>query len=150
MGVSLVSSKMKGEKETFLQLATWGYQGSCCGQLQVRSGSSSYPHRHCLGHFVEYLDVEGQPVVTYGASCFQRQAGKSFLYRTKHGNWCLGTMLGETESGVCVRSDEPDAERWAHSCPCTVTKWKRFEGGKWIGDPDISVTVHREKIIFNI
>ena len=64
-------------------------QGSCCGQLQVRSGSSTYPHRwqpliqfthkifillhidlfcqfrQCLGHFVEYLDVEGQPVVTY-------------------------------------------------------------------------------------
>ena len=31
-----------------------------------------------------------------------------------------------------------------------VTKWKRLDGGEWICDPDFSVTVHREKIIFNI
>merc|ERR1712062_360911 len=153
MGTSAVrgvTSGMKASKDMFLQLASYSYQGSCCGQLQVRSLSSNYPHRHCLGSFVEYLDVEGEPVVTYGASCFQRKSGQTYLYRTQHGNWCIGSMLGEAELGVCVKSNESDAERWAHSCPCSVTKWKRLEDecDQWVDDFDLSVTVHREKSHF--
>ena len=29
-------------------------------------------------------------MVTYGASCFAHKKEKLYLYRSKHGHWCIG------------------------------------------------------------
>ena len=46
--------------------------------------------RSCLGHFTVLVDIEGEPLVTLGASCFHHKEEKLYLYRSKYGHWCIG------------------------------------------------------------
>ena len=38
-------------------------------------------------------NIEGEPMVTYGASCFAHKTEKIYLYRSKYGHWCIGQNL---------------------------------------------------------
>ena len=44
-----------------------------------------------LGGFQLYLDIEWEPQVCYGACVFQNPDTKCYLYRSKYGNWVIGT-----------------------------------------------------------
>merc|ERR1712115_520836 len=98
------------KKESFLQLADYKFQGACCDHLQVRSSDEDFPYGNCLGSFDLYTDIEDEPVVSYGASCFKHTTDKTYLYRTKYGHWCIGTVLGKFKRGALMRSCEKDEE----------------------------------------
>ena len=40
-----------------------------------------------------FTNIEGEPMVTYGASCFAHKTEKIYLYRSKYGHWCIGQNL---------------------------------------------------------
>ena len=55
--------------------------------------------RSCLGHFDVLVDIEGEPMVILGASCFHHKQEKLYLYRSKYGHWCIGGYRTE----ICNR-----------------------------------------------
>jgi len=148
MGSLVPTGRMKTcKKESFLQLADYKFQGACCDHLQVRSSDEDFPYGNCLGSFDLYTDIEDEPVVSYGASCFKHTTDKTYLYRTKYGHWCIGTVLGKFKRGALMRSCERDEEKWAQNCPCTIRKWSRLVGEKWESDKTMTVVIRRMRKI---
>jgi len=140
---------MKEKKDSVLLLENYDYQGSCCDHLQVndKSDDGSFPHKNLLGFFDIYLDIEGEPMVTYGASCFAHKTEKIYLYRSKFGHWCIGSKLGKMKNGTLLKSCERDEERWAQCCPCRIKKWLRRDGDSWVSEENVTVKIRRERRI---
>jgi len=140
---------MKEKKDSVLLLENYDYQGSCCDHLQVndKSDDASFPHKNLLGFFDIYLDIEGEPMVTYGASCFAHKTEKIYLYRSKYGHWCIGSKLGKMKNGTLLKSCERDEEKWAQCCPCRIKKWLRRDGDSWVSEESVTVKIRRERRI---
>ena len=50
----------------------------------------TYLYVNCNAMYTPMLNMEGDPLVTYGASCFAHKREKIYLYRSKFGHWCIG------------------------------------------------------------
>jgi len=124
------------------------FKGACCENLLVKSTSEDFPHKECIGHFSLYLDIEGDPMVCYGASVFRNEETKTYLYRSKYGNWVIGKTLGKMKKGALVRSHEEDRESFTHVCPCKVDKWQVRNNQSWHSDDSIRVMIRRNKVVF--
>merc|ERR1719430_157304 len=127
-------------------------QSSCCDQLRVVSKTCEFSHRNCIGNFNIYLDIEGEPMAFYGANSFEHakhglEGEKTFLYKSKFGNWCIGTKIGKFQRGILVRSCEPDEEKGTYSCPCKIPLWQKFVDGSWVED-DTFVVKRKRKNMF--
>jgi hypothetical protein len=53
------------------------------------------------GHVLTPRDYTGDPVTCHEAAVFKSSSGKLFLYRSKHGDWVIGTELEFT--AVCLQ-----------------------------------------------
>eukprot|EP00091_Calanus_sinicus_P011662 TRINITY_DN26309_c0_g1_i1.p1 TRINITY_DN26309_c0_g1~~TRINITY_DN26309_c0_g1_i1.p1 ORF type:complete len:137 (-),score=19.21 TRINITY_DN26309_c0_g1_i1:299-709(-) len=121
------------------------FELACCDALLVKSSDPDFENRGGLGTFLLYLDIEGEPLVCYGACVFQNPETKCYLYRSKYGNWVIGKSLGKIKRGALVRSHESDEIKFTRNCPCLVENWQVLKEGKWAQDESVSVKIKRKK-----
>merc|ERR1712227_255208 len=110
------------------------FQSACCDNLLLRSKDDEFPE-DISGNYEVYLDIEYDPYQCYNASVFHNPETKTYLYRSKFGNWVVGKRLGKINKGAQLRSydfdpfDAKERERFIYSCPCLVNRWqKSFKG----------------------
>jgi len=68
------------------------FEGACCENLTIKSTSPDFPLHESIGNFDQYLDVEEEPFVCYGASVFKNTENSTYLYRSKYGSWIVGKV----------------------------------------------------------
>lgn len=77
--------------------------------------------REIAGTYEIYTDVEGDPYKCYNASVFRNTEKGFYLYRSKFGDWVVGTNLGKMKKGAKLRSFAMDEkEKFLVTCPCKV------------------------------
>jgi len=81
---------------------------------------------------------------------FRHKGGKLHLYRSKDGDWIVGSVIGNMKKGVFLRSQDPDRSSFIQECPCQTKVWQKMDkdAGKWEKDETIRVLVRQARVNF--
>eukprot|EP00090_Calanus_glacialis_P004399 TRINITY_DN13275_c0_g1_i1.p1 TRINITY_DN13275_c0_g1~~TRINITY_DN13275_c0_g1_i1.p1 ORF type:complete len:128 (+),score=40.88 TRINITY_DN13275_c0_g1_i1:68-451(+) len=122
---------------------------ACCDNIQVHSNTKDFSHSKYIGDFHLYENIEGDPVPCNEAAVFISTKGKLYVYRSKDGDWVVGTTVGNNKKGVHMRSQDPDRNDYIHECPCQTKSWQKMDtdSNKWQGDPSIRVLIRQAKVV---
>ena len=78
-------------------------------------------NRDVTGTYEIYTDIEGDHYKCYNASVFKNADNGNYLYRSKFGDWVIGTDLGKMRRGAKIRSFAvDDKQKFLVTCPCKV------------------------------
>ena len=78
-------------------------------------------NRDVTGTYEIYTDIEGDHYKCYNASVFKNADNGNYLYRSKFGDWVIGTDLGKMRRGAKIRSlAVDDKQKFLVTCPCKV------------------------------
>jgi len=125
--------------------------GACCENIQVHSSDPNFSHSKFLGTFTLHLDESGDAIANNEAAIFisTNSKPKLYVYRSKDGDWLVGTTIGNNKKGVHLRSQDPDRESFIQECPCQTRLWQKMgEDNKWATDKTLKVMIRQaQKLI---
>jgi len=126
------------------------FQAACCDFLMLKSKDENFP-KEIGGTYEVYLDIEFDQYKCYNATVFKNTTNGHYLYRSKYGDWVIGTDMGKMKRGAKLRSfDLDEKEKFLRTCPCKVDKWKRRVVGedgqvRW-RDCEAKLMIRRQKV----
>merc|ERR1711923_255115 len=85
-------------------IVDYTFEMSCCDNVLVKCKDSNFKSKSGLGLFTMCLDVEFEPLIIHGACVFKNKEFGTYLYRSKYGNWVIGTVMGKIRKGAMIRS----------------------------------------------
>merc|ERR1711956_78136 len=112
--------------------ATMPAVGACCEYLE---------------DFSMHMDEHGDNIVNNEAAVFISIKGKMYIYRSKDGDWVVGTTVGNNKKGVHLRSQDPDRSEYIHECPCQTKVWQKLSEEKWVTDKTIRVMIRQAQVL---
>jgi len=121
--------------------------GACCDNIQVHSSEKDFSHSKYLGDFTLHLNEHSDPVVVNEAAVFVQNKPKLYVYRSKDGDWLVGTTMGNNKKGVHMRSQDPDRQDYIHECPCQTKLWQKEMDGKWETDKSVRVLIRQAQVL---
>lgn len=122
--------------------------GACCEHVAVYTHLKSHSHRDCLMEYNALTDSSGNPVTCHEAAVFKSASGKLFLYRSKHGDWVVGKVMGKGRNGARLRSQDEDRTKFSQECPCQTKTWEKMDSKLgWVADPDIRIIVRTKRLV---
>merc|ERR1712130_748907 len=79
--------------------------GACCENIQVHSSDPDFSHSKYVGTFQLHVDESGDAIANNEAAIFvsTNPKPKLYVYRSKDGDWVVGTTVGNNKKGVHLR-----------------------------------------------